>query len=108
MSTANSYVVSATWNGHKLTATIYGEITPERIEKTKKELIYRAEQLLSPPEKPKYTNWNRSDRSDYHQSSRFNEYANTYDDYEPKQWIDWHEENAEFDDDMAPGYKDDE
>lgn len=80
----NEYVVTHTWNGHKLSSTLYGEITPERIEKAKKELAHRAEQLMPSKDgfKKPYTN----ERSTSYRSKN-----NAGD------WGDWNED--EFDED---------
>lgn len=41
----DKYVLSDTKNGIKVTNTIYGNITPERIAQAKRELAHRLEQL---------------------------------------------------------------
>jgi len=45
--TTTGYTVTYTKHGRKLTSTLYGTITPDRIERAKAELAHRADQLYS-------------------------------------------------------------
>jgi hypothetical protein len=54
--------ITHTKNGHVLTAVLYGEVTPEKIDAAKKALAHRAEQLYSPAKTPS-ENWNRNERT---------------------------------------------